>query len=362
MFTRIEIREIGNEQLLNSAKGEITKKSLISGIDQLTIKIIEEDVEIDIPELTFHFESNDLEWRISQLGQLGVLNSSEKISTPPGTKLSRDYTQMNKPLKLFGKSGSLRGEFNNPRGVLVDDAHKRIFIADMQNSRVQVWTMDGEYLSVFGKGTLVQPWGIVMCAIFLFVSDFEGNFLTKWRSDGFNLIAKSLTTRGTNPGELSQPTGLDIDDGEIFVVESGNYRISVFDLDINFKRVMAHKQIRQAFCLRVWNNTVYVMERTGTIKLFSRTGELTNIITKNNIFSSSSFIFDFNFDSEQNFLISDNSKNCLTIMSPGGNPIHSIYFHTWKLEQPFGVSSMKNGNIVVSFQRGNSRISLFNSK
>ena len=198
------------EQLLVAAKGETARNLLISGIDQLTRKIRERDEKTNIPELTFSCETNDLEWRISQLG---VFNNSEKTETPP----ARNYTLISKPLKLLGNFGYLRGEFKSPRGVLVDDAHRRIFIADMQNGRVQVWTMDGEYISVFGKGTLVQPWGIVMCENFLFISDFDGHFLTKWGSDGFDFKAKSCTRRGSDPGDLTQPTGLDIDEGEVLL-------------------------------------------------------------------------------------------------------------------------------------------------
>ena len=241
----------------------------------------------------------------------------------------------------------------------MDDTHRRMFIADMQNGRVQVWTMDGEYTSEFGKGTFVQPWEVVLRYAFLFVSDFEVNFLTKWRcTDGFTLAAKSRTTRGSAPSKLFRPSGIDICGREVLVVESGNHRISVFDLDLNFKRVMANKMIKQAYCLRVRNNTIYIMETTGTVTLFSIADELLRKIENGYSFACS--IYHFNFDPQLNILFTDRNSNTLSIVSPEGEPIHSIYLKAWLLEQPCGIAVTKEGTIVMSSQALNcSSLALF---
>ena len=336
----LKSEKVDLEMLLSRARAETSKKCMIEGITQLMRQISEKDE--DIPKITFNCETNKLEWLISNLG---VLNIVENKIIP-----SKNYDLINKPLKRFGKFGSGKEKFNNPRGVLVEE--DRIFIVDMSNSRIQVFTLEGEYVNEFGKKELIWPWEIARWDNFLFVSDVKGNSLTKWHFREFSMEKHSRSIKGSNPGQLVKPSGLAVDDEEIFVVEYGNNRVSVFDLDLQFKRTIVNNAICESNALRVSNNTVYIVERTGRIKLFSKTGQLLSTIKKNPIFSN--LICHFNFDFEQNFLISDSDKNCLFILSPEGNLLHSIHFKTFKLDQPYGVGVTRDGNIVMSFQGGNS--------
>ena len=217
--------------------------------------------------------------------------------------LVRNYTKLSKPLKVFGTFGKGKGEFSNPRGVVINHDNQRIFIADMSNSRIQVWSMEGDYLSEFGRDILQSPWGIVIFDNSIYISDCSGQFLSKWCYNEFTLVNKSKTSEGSKPGQLNYPSGLDIDEEEIFVVEYRNKRISVFDLNLKFKRIVANNV--DSCCLRVRDNTIYIVERTGVIKLFSKTDQLLKTIPKLPVFSNC--IYQFNFDSQLNFLITDYS-------------------------------------------------------
>ena len=332
------------EQLFSRARAQTTKKCMGEGLIELNRQISDLKENVNLPRITFLCESNELEWLISKLGVLDkVENQEEYIPT-------RNYSLISEPKKRFEKLGTGKEKFNSPRGVLVEE--DRIFIADMNNARIQVCTMEGKYVTEFGKGVLLWPWEIVRCDNSLFVSDLKGNFLTKWSFKDFRIEKHSRSAKGSNPGQLVKPSGLAVDVEEIFVVEYGNNRVSVFDLELQFKRIIANDAICEANGLRVRNNTVYIVERTGIIKLFSKTGQLLSIIKKNRIFSN--LICHFNFDSENNFLISDCDKNCLFILSPEGKLVHCIQFKTFKLDQPFGVGVARDGNIVMSFHGGNS--------
>ncbi len=84
----------------------------------------------------------------------------------------------------WGGFGSGPGQFNAPQGICVDgDA---VYVADTQNHRIEKFTRSGV-------------------------------FLTQWG------------TFGTGPGQLNQPVGVAVSgNGEIYVVEFGNSRVSVF--------------------------------------------------------------------------------------------------------------------------------------
>ncbi|KAI6652066.1 E3 ubiquitin-protein ligase TRIM71-like isoform X2 [Oopsacas minuta] len=338
------------EQLFTTLKLETAKKSLRKSITELNEEI-EKSSKVEYPELSFVCETNDLEWRISELGKLGEAKNKEFVV--------RKYDNISKSLKTFGKNGnnSGKGKFNEPRGVLVDDKNNRIFIADMYNNRIQVWSINGDYISKFGKGTLKYPWEIVLCDNALYISDVAKHFVAKWCSSTFSFMTQTKTTNGWNEGQLDGPAGLDIDSGEVFVVERENNRISVFDLNLCFKRIMANKMINKSCCLRIRSNTIYIVEMTGIIKLFSKADQLMRTIGKNRCFSNN--IFHFNFDSANNFLITDVDKNSLFILSPEGELIHSICFKDWKLNSPFGIDVSREGKLVVTFRDGSAAVGIF---
>lgn len=328
------------EQVYETLTFETARGSLKKSIDELTAQISETNKKVF--NISFVCETSDFELRLSQLGVLSKTQMKEIIV--------RDYKSIHKPLISFGKLGK---EIRDPRGILVDESNSRIFVTD-HNNRIQVWSMDGKYQSEFGMNILKWPWEIVLHENFLYISDFETHFITKWCCGTFSLIASSKTTPGSIPGQLYQPAGLDINYGEVCVVEYENKRVSVFDLELCFKRVMAVGMLKNSFCLRVRSNTIYIVEITGVIKLFSKAGQLLRTIDKNKAFFN--YVVHFNFDSSLYFLLTDMRKNSLCVVSPDGELIHSICFKTWGVREPFGIDVTCGGNLVVGFQAGKSAV------
>jgi DNA-binding beta-propeller fold protein YncE len=58
------------------------------------------------------------------------------------------FTAGGKFIKAWGKKGSGPGEFDTPHGLAMD-SEGRLFVADLRNSRVQVFDQDGRYLTEF---------------------------------------------------------------------------------------------------------------------------------------------------------------------------------------------------------------------
>ena len=340
---RTEMKECLSKLKMNQARTSMEK-----GIADLNAVIREKEKKLHYPTFQFACDRNDLNSKISKFGFL---------SKETDNVLVRNYTKLSKPAKVFGTFGKGKGEFTNPRGVVIDNENQRIFIADCSNSRIQVWSLEGEYLSEFGRDILNGPWEIVLCDHSIYISDYAGHFLSKWCLDTFTFIKKSNTSEGPAPAQLPHPSGLDIDEEELFVVELRNKRISVFDLNLEFKRIMANNAIDLSFCLRVRNNTIYIVEWTGVIKLFSKTDQLLKTIPKLPVFSND--IYHFNFDSQLNFLITDYSNNSLFILSPEADLIHSISFTEFNLKNPFGIDMMKDEKIVICFCSGYNPVAIF---
>ena len=317
------------------------------GIADLSNEISEKEQKLHYPQVRFVCDRNYMNSKISKFGSLK--KETDNV-------LVRNYTQLSKPVKVFGTFGKGKGELTRPKCVVIDNDNQRIFIADMSNSRIQVWSLEGNYLSEFGGDILQRPWEIVIFDHSIYISGFAC-FISKWCLNTFNLLKKSNTSQGSKSGQLHFPFGLDIDKEELFVVEFRNKRISVFDLNLKFKRIMANNAIDHSYCLRVRNNTIYIVERTGVTKLFSKTDQLLKTIPKLPLLSDD--ICHFNFDSQLNFLITDYSNNSLFILSLEGDLIHSVSFTEFGLTSPCGIDIGRDGSIVLSFESGSKAIAIF---
>jgi sugar lactone lactonase YvrE len=80
-------------------------------------------------------------------------------------KFSKDGTF----IKTWGKPGSSPGEFNVPHGLAMD-SQGRLFVADLQNKRIQIFDQEGRYLTEWKQ--FGMPGGVFIDANdVLYVSD-----------------------------------------------------------------------------------------------------------------------------------------------------------------------------------------------
>ncbi|GAB1544975.1 hypothetical protein NUACC21_76510 [Scytonema sp. NUACC21] len=95
-------------------------------------------------------------------------------------------------IKTIGSSGNELGQFVGPAGITVSPNTGRIYVGDQYNGRIQVLDSEGNALFAFSE-------------------------------------------RGSAPGQLREPIGVEVDEYEnIYVADSQNSRVQVFDKDGNF--------------------------------------------------------------------------------------------------------------------------------
>jgi len=135
-------------------------------------------------------------------------------------------------IKRFAERGSDPGYLNFPNNLAVDKEGK-VYVTDSGNFRVQVFSPEGEYVSSFGRlgdgfGSFARPKGIALDSdnnIYVLDAAF-GNFQI------FNNAGQLLLfvgTVGRGPGMFWLPAGMHIDDNDrIYVVDSLNKRVQVF--------------------------------------------------------------------------------------------------------------------------------------
>jgi DNA-binding beta-propeller fold protein YncE len=150
-------------------------------------------------------------------------------------------------LSAWGGPGRGPGQFDFADGVSVDPAGN-VYVADRENNRVQKFTWDGRHIASLGRnggdgslgtgpGELSGPfsvatdgWGDV------YVVDSRNNRVQKFDSTGRFLRMWGRNggdgSRGSLPGELAYPRGIEVDRwGTIYVSDHDNHRVQKFTRD-----------------------------------------------------------------------------------------------------------------------------------
>ena len=131
------------------------------------------------------------------------------------------------------KTGNGRLKFNVPIGITVHPITGQIFIADMNNHRIQVLNKDLTYSHSFGKKgsspeQFNEPYDVTFDNEgYLYVADSDNHCIKKLTSTGQYI--STLSSYGSNPGQINIPTSIIIDNSILYVSEFVNNRISIFD-------------------------------------------------------------------------------------------------------------------------------------
>jgi len=132
-----------------------------------------------------------------------------------------------------GERGTGQGQFNFPTGIaaLPDGS---LLVVDALNFRIVKLDPDGKTLSAFGEagdggGAFARPKAIAVDeSNNIYVSDAQNDVVLVYGLGGNFALAVGGTGQG--PGQFSLPAGLAISDGYLFVADSYNHRIGIFEL------------------------------------------------------------------------------------------------------------------------------------
>lgn len=126
-------------------------------------------------------------------------------------------------------------------GLAMDD-DDRLFVSDPGLKHVLIFDKNRKATDVITEG-LVEPSGIAIDTQnrLLYVSDVNQDIVQVYDADSFKLL-RHIGTPGknhalTDPGNFAKPTGLALDkEGNLYVADTLNDRIEVFDADGSFIR------------------------------------------------------------------------------------------------------------------------------
>lgn len=130
------------------------------------------------------------------------------------------------------------GQFNAPEAVLYSPLVGVVYVADSGNHRIQAFSAEGEFLFMWGSvgpeaGQFINPVGLA--------ADAEGAVyvadVVNQRVQVFDLQGHFLRAwgeKGSEPGQFRFPSGVAVFGERVYVTDNLNHRVQVFDLEGNY--------------------------------------------------------------------------------------------------------------------------------
>ena len=236
-----------------------------------------------------------------------------------------DYSLKKEPVLAVGKRGSNDNELYHAAGLALDEVNQLIYIADCRNSRIQVVSFEGKFLKRFGQDILKRPWGISVTEDNVFVTDWDLHALLQFRKKDCKLVRRT-GIEGSGEGQLNYPSGLCLDyNGDVFVTELRNNRVSVFSKQLQFMKCLGTQQLKTPQDVKVTPTSVVILDWSpNCIHFYSRSGDLlSSCVTQGEDGMVCNPLF-FCLDTAGNILITDNMLHDVKILSPSGHLIHKI--------------------------------------
>ena len=177
-----------------------------------------------------------------------ITKSKHGLKTPFGVSLDNDnniyisdfdkncvckFKKSGELLKRIGKEGSGPGEFKHPRGIAVTG--DRIYVCDSDNSRIQVLTLELKPVNWFELRETTNGRPVSIAADYegrLYVSDICNHHIQVFTRDG--QFVHSIGKEGGGQGELSGPHGVYVTASYVYVSEYCKRCVSVFTKDGQF--------------------------------------------------------------------------------------------------------------------------------
>ena len=228
-----------------------------------------------------------------------------------------------------------------PYRLVVSDG--KIIVAERHGNRVTLRNLNGSIIQTIGDGQMEKPGGVALDSRDnIYVT--SNHKLQKFSMAGELLKDVGSRTAGIGNSEFDTPRGIVVNDQKVYVCDSLNDRIQVFDLNLTFvKNLISDVKDPQDIAFDTGNNEIYVCEKgMHRISVFNskgkklrQFGERGSTIRLND--PHGIHIYD------KYILVSAESVNGIAVYDISGKCLTSIT----EFRHPRGIVSDENGFIYI---------------
>jgi len=331
----------------------------------------------------------------AQLWDFGAL-PAEAVDLGESKEMYAQNVLPIKPAAVWGQSGAGHGQFNTPRNVAIGPDGS-VYVLDSGNARVQKFDAQGKFVAAWGHacqlynqfegcqqadgaGGFADPWGIAVDDQgYVYVADTWNHRIQKFTADGEFVTMwgqySMAETPQAMPGYFWGPRAVLVRDGLVYVSDTGNKRIQVFTPDGEFVTAWGGKGITEGqfdepvglaidkfgrtFVADTWNQRIQVFEPTradGTGHYYLRKWEIDSWYGQS--LDNKPYLA---VDSQGRVLASDPEGSRVLIFDPNGQFLATLGGHPDDREilvMPMGLAVDADGYIYVIDARTNRLLKL----
>lgn len=279
----------------------------------------------------YYYWQNELKVEPGLKFLFNISGDGKELKTPLGVALSDNKLFVtdsgNSQVQVFTKKGRYLFSFkvvisgnkrSYPMGIAVGD-DGNIYVSEITDQKIMVFDPGGTYLHDFPKEdkVLVKPVALAFAGGKLYVTDVGDQSIKIFSSRG--RLLRKFGRGGDGKGEFAFPNGIAVSgDGTIFVADSNNRRVQVFNKDSEFltffkgklslPRGIAIDGFRRAHVVDTFAQMVRVFNKGG--KLLFSYGQDT--VEEGRLSFPNGIAID---DSARRIYIANRVKNCISVWS-----------------------------------------------
>ena len=309
-------------------------------------------------DTSIEFEWDNLfETGIEQLGRIQlngqIMISSTSIFPPHVKPVVPDYMIKQLPTAYCCKKSSEQkspGELNNPRSLAIHYKTGNVYIAELSNHRVQVFSCNGDYLFMFSE-KMNGPSGICISQNTVLVTQFIIHCINMYKLEG--KLIKSVGSKGNGEVQFKYPLCLDVSDrtNNIYVCDWYNHRIQILTEELKYHSMLGIDLLRCPRDVKVTRDRVLVLDESDPCMfLFNSNHVLIHRLITRGVGKQIHDPRYFDIDREYNIIMTDYWNHCVYVFNQEGEQIHKFgkegqgigeFYH------PCGIALDNTGRIIV---------------
>ena len=324
-------------QKLESMKAGIEalciKDNQISHVHDATLKPVLQELSIlkrkvEQPNILLICDTQQIMALIDELGKFQVTDPEKcsitdlqgdkpDIPVPPAVAALNAYKGRNKPTVSIEIPHNFPRNKPQVRKLFFSRASQSIFVVSDSEHVVLVFTVEGRFVTEFGRRVLQRPCGIFAEENLSFVIDEKLGMIYRFITD------KDIPLKKIAPNNFV-PKGIDGDTKQcLYIIDSVNNNICVYDFSLNWIRdINISNSIEHPLEIQLCNDAVFLLSAdTGDycIHVFSNDGQKLHSLISRDCLQDIGAPRHFSIDSFGNFILTESMDSRIKVFSYGGD-------------------------------------------